>query len=756
MILSRRDKMIAKIKELMYQPESIRNIGICAHIDHGKTTLSDNLLAGAGMISEELAGDQRFLDFDEQEQARGITIDAANVSMVHEYHGDEYLINLIDTPGHVDFGGDVTRAMRAVDGAVVVVCAVEGIMPQTETVLRQALREKVKPVLFINKVDRLINEVKLGPEELANKFIGIINEANKLITKMAPKDKKDEWLVKVDDGSVAFGSAYHNWAINIPMMQETGINFKDIIDYCNDENQKELAKKVPLAEVLLGMVVEHLPSPEVSQQYRCPNIWDGDIESEAGQTMIHTSPDGPLAVMVTNVSVDKHAGEVATGRVYGGTVEQGTEVYLVGSQARSRVQQVGVFFGPERVPTEKVPAGNIVYITGAKGATAGETICSPENKIVEFEGIEHISEPVVTVAVEAKNTKDLPKLIEVLRQTAKEDPTIHVNINEETGEHLVSGMGELHLEVIGVRINNKGVDINTSEPIVVYRETVAGKTANPVEGKSPNKHNRLYLEVAPLEDSLFQAMQNGDIKEGKIKDKEEAQKFIEHGLDKEEARRVWDVYNKSIFINMTRGIQYLDEIKELVIEGFESALEEGPVANEIAMGMKFTLVDAKLHEDAVHRGPAQILPAIRNAIKGGMMMADPTLLEPVQKVFINTPTDYMGSVTKEILNRRGQIVDMPTEGDMVNVEAKVPVAEMFGFAGEIRSATPGWTSGCPRSLPGGSVAKKNPSASAGDLGLTPVSGVTAKRSRNQTHSEGQRGWWRAVYCTSGSEAESPL
>ena len=181
MILSRRDKMIAKIKELMYQPTNIRNIGICAHIDHGKTTLSDNLLAGAGMISEELAGDQRFLDFDEQEQARGI--------------------NLIDTPGHVDFGGDVTRAMRAVDGAVVVVCAVEGIMPQTETVLRQALREKVKPVLFINKVDRLINEVKLGPEELANKFIGIINEANKLITKMAPKDKKDEWLVKVDDGN---------------------------------------------------------------------------------------------------------------------------------------------------------------------------------------------------------------------------------------------------------------------------------------------------------------------------------------------------------------------------------------------------------------------------------------------------------------------------------------------------------------------------------------------------------------------------
>lgn len=681
--------MIAKIKELMYEPEHIRNIGICAHIDHGKTTLSDNLLAGAGMISEELAGDQRFLDFDEQEQARGITIDAANVSMVHNYKDQEYLINLIDTPGHVDFGGDVTRAMRAVDGAVVVVCAVEGIMPQTETVLRQALKEKVKPVLFINKVDRLINEVKLGPQELSDKFMKIILEANKLIKGMVSDDMKDEWTVDVTDGSVAFGSAYHNWAINVPMMQETGINFKDIIDFCNDEKQKELAQKVPLANVLLGMVVDHLPSPKVSQQYRCPNIWDGDIESEAGQTMINTDSEGPLAVMVTNVSVDKHAGEVATGRVYGGTVEPGSEVFLVGSHAKSRVQQVGVYFGPERVPAERVPAGNIVYITGAKGATAGETICDPNQKIKEFEGLEHISEPVVTVAVEAKNTKDLPKLIEVLRQTAKEDPTIHVNINEETGEHLVSGMGELHLEVIGVRINNKGVDIQTSEPIVVYRETVAGVTAAPAEGKSPNKHNRLYVKVEPLEDSLFDALQKGDLKEGKVKGKEEAPQFVEYGLDKEEARRVWDVYNKSLFINMTRGIQYLDEIKELVIEGFESALEEGPVANEIAMGMKFTLLDAKLHEDAVHRGPAQILPAIRNAIKGGMMLAKPTLLEPVQKVFINTSTDYMGACTKEILNRRGQIVDMPTEGDMVNVEAKVPVAEMFGFAGDIRSATQG-------------------------------------------------------------------
>lgn len=687
-MVSRRDKMISKIKELMYQPEFIRNIGIVAHIDHGKTTLSDNLLAGAGMISSELAGDQRFLDFDEQEQARGITIDAANVSMVHEYHDDEYLINLIDTPGHVDFGGDVTRAMRAVDGAVVVVCAVEGIMPQTETVLRQALKENVRPVLFINKVDRLINELKLDATELQNRFVKVIASANKLIKNMAPEELKDKWQVRVEDGSVAFGSAYHNWAINVPIMQETEINFNDIYNYCKDDNQKELADRVPIHQVLLGMVVEHLPSPDISQAYRVPTIWSGDLESEEGQTMIKTDPDGPLAVMVTDVSIDKHAGEIATGRVYGGTLEKGSEIFFVGSHGKNRIQQVGVYMGPERINTDKVPAGNIVAITGAKNAVAGETICDIGRKIQAFEGLEHISEPVVTVAVEAKNTKDLPKLIEVLRQVGKEDPTVKVEINEETGEHLISGMGELHLEIIAYRINEKGVEIETSEPIVVYRETISG-TAGPVEGKSPNKHNRFYIEIEPLEDEIFQAIQDGSIKEGRVKGKEMAASLTELGLPKDQARKVWDVYRRSLFVNMTRGIQYLDEIKELLMEGFESAMDDGPIAKEKVMGIKIKLMDAKIHEDAVHRGPAQVLPAIRKAVYGSLMMAEPTLLEPIQKVFINVPQDYMGSSTREIQNRRGQIVNMSQEGDMATVESKVPVAEMFGFAGDIRSAAEG-------------------------------------------------------------------
>lgn len=680
--------MIKKIKELMYEPEYIRNIGIVAHIDHGKTTLSDNLLAAAGMISSELAGDQRFLDFDEQEQERGITIDAANVSMVHDYEDKNYLINLIDTPGHVDFGGDVTRAMRAVDGAVVVVCAVEGIMPQTETVLRQALKENVRPVLFINKVDRLINELKLDDLELQNRFVKIIAGVNKLIKNMAPKQFKEEWQVKIEDGTVAFGSAYHNWAINVPTMLKTNITFKDIIEYCNEDKQKELASKIKIEEVILGMVVEHLPSPKIAQAYRVPKIWSGDIESVEGQGMINTDSESPLAVMVTDVSIDKHAGEIATGRVYGGSIEKGSEIFFVGSMSKARTQQVGVYMGPERINTDTVPAGNIVAITGARGAIAGETITDADHNIAPFESLEHISEPVVTVAVEAKNTKDLPKLIEVLRQVGKEDPTLRVEINEETGEHLIAGMGELHLEVIIYRINDKGLEVETSEPIVVYRETIAG-TATNVEGKSPNKHNRFYIDIEPLSDELMGAISEGAIQEGRVKGKESAKVFQEYGLDKDEAKKVWDVYKHSIFVNKTRGIQYLDEIKELLMEGFESALDDGPLANEKAMGVKISLMDAKIHEDAVHRGPAQVLPAIRKAVYGAIMLAQPTLMEPMQKVFISVPQDYMGAATREIQNRRGQIVEMGQDGDMSTIESKVPVSEMFGFAGDIRSAAEG-------------------------------------------------------------------
>ena len=275
--MGRKEENVARAQAVAKNPEFIRNIGTAAHIDHGKTTLSDNLIAGAGMMSEDLAGQQRMLDFDEQEQARGITINAANASMVHKYNGQEYLINLIDTPGHVDFGGDVTRAMRALDGVIILVCAVEGIMPQTETVIRQAIKERVRPLLFINKVDRLINELKVTPEEMQKRFTSIITDVNRRIAAQLPEPLNKEWQVNPADGSVAFGSAFHNWAVNVPFMQKSGINFKDVYEFCKNEDQKTLAKKSPVHEVLLNMAIEHVPNPLDAQKLRIPVIWKGDM-----------------------------------------------------------------------------------------------------------------------------------------------------------------------------------------------------------------------------------------------------------------------------------------------------------------------------------------------------------------------------------------------------------------------------------------------------------------------------------------------
>ena len=237
------------------------------------------------MISEELAGKQLALDFHQDEQDRGITIDAANVSMVHTSEGQDYLINLIDTPGHVDFGGDVTRAMRAVDGAIVLIDAVEGVMPQTETVLRQALRERVKPILFINKVDRLIKEVKLTPQAMQERFIKIISDVNRLIEVIAPEEFKEKWKVHVQEGSVCFGSAFHKWAVSFPYMQKAGMTFKDIIQAYEKDTSKELAKKAPLHQIVLTMAVKHFPNPMEAQHYRIEKIWHGEKESIIGKSL---------------------------------------------------------------------------------------------------------------------------------------------------------------------------------------------------------------------------------------------------------------------------------------------------------------------------------------------------------------------------------------------------------------------------------------------------------------------------------------
>jgi len=681
-----------KIMEIIGNPEQIRNIGIVAHIDHGKTTLTDNLLARAGMISDQLAGSQLFMDYDDQEQERGITIYSANVSMVHEFKDDKFLINLIDTPGHVDFGGDVTRAMRAVDGALVVVDAVDGVMPQTETVLEQAMKERVKPILFINKVDRQIKELELTGQEMQERFQEIISEVNRLIRKMCPEEFKDEWQVSVKDGTVAFGSALLNWAISLPYMQETGITFNDIAEYVNDDRDDELAEKAPLHEVTLNMVIKHLVNPQHAQEYRIPAIWNGDMESEVGVSMTECDRDGPFVGVVTNVESDKHAGTICTVRMFSGEVEEGEEIYGMGSRSEQRVQKVGIYSGPRKLPVdEAIPAGNIAALTGVDYST-GETIVDKGHEIQPFEQIEHVFEPVVTKSIEPKRTSDLPDLIEALRNRAKEDNTIAISIDEETGETLVSGLGELHIEAkIERYLEEQGIDIQVSEPIVVYRESIEGKSEE-FMGKSPNRHNKFFMSVEPVPQEAYDAIMAGKVPEGKVRDQDEQEVkevLMEAGVPKDDASSVHNVYNGNLFVDKTRGVKFLNDVIELVVKAFQNICDEGPLAGEPTVKLMVKIHDASIHEDHVHRGPAQVIPAVREAITRGMIDAGATILEPRQKIRIDSPSDKMGQAMKEVNNRRGKILDMEDKEGSSKITATLPVAEMFGFEAALKSATRG-------------------------------------------------------------------
>ncbi|MAE42612.1 elongation factor EF-2 [Candidatus Woesearchaeota archaeon] len=683
------EKMVDKVTRLMKNPENIRNIAICAHIDHGKTTFSDNLLAGAGMMSKEDAGKALKLDFHEDEQQRGITIDTAAVSMVHGFEDQEYLINLLDTPGHVDFGGDVTRAMRASDGAIVLVDAVEGIMPQTETVLRQALRELVKPTLFINKVDRLIKELQLTPEQMQERFVKIIANVNKLITDIAPKGYGEKWHVNVQEGSVCFGSAFHNWALSMPYMQGKKITFKDIIDAYNNDNSKDLVNKAPLHEVVLNMVVNHLPNPVAAQEYRIPRIWHGDKESGEGKSLLKCDFNGPLYFVITKIVIDPQAGEISAGRLFSGTLSRGTDVYLNRLKQNTKIQQVFIYNGAKREIVDDVPCGNFVGVAGIK-AHAGETITLNQVEY-PFEAITHIFDPVITKAIEAKKPSDLPKLIEVLRMVAKEDPTVQIEINEETGEHLMHGMGELHLEVIENRIKTeKGVEVQSSNPIVVYREAIT-KPSQEAMGKTPNKHNLFFFKVEPLEDAIYDAIKKGEIQEMRVKKKdlELRDKLVECGMDSKTALKVKDIYKGNLLVDMTRGQVHVGEVIEMIRDMFENVMSQGPVAREPCLKVKIMLTDMKLHEDAIHRGPAQVYPAVREGIRGAMMTAGPILYEPYQILRIEAPSDFLGEISKLISNKRGQLLDAQQEGNLSIIKTKLPVGEMFGWSSDLRSATGG-------------------------------------------------------------------
>jgi elongation factor 2 len=673
-----RFKQIPEILGLMNRKEAIRNVGIIAHIDHGKTTMTDSLLVEAGLLPSQVAGSARALDYLEEEQRRGITIKTANISLLHVMDGRSYVINLVDTPGHVDFTGKVTRALRAIDGAVVVVDAVEEVMAQTEIVTRQALEERVKPVLFINKLDRLVEEVKLTSAEIQKKLNRIIADFNNLIENYAEPEFK-KWKVDPAEESVVFGSALHKWGFTSKTANEKGIKLSDsdLLATNGKIKHQTLSRLTPLHTAILDLMVKKLPSPVESQKYRIPKIWKGDTASEIGQAMLNCDNQGPTTMCITNAQTIQGTGLVATGRLFSGSIKQGDEIYLVEKDKTVAVQQVSMYMGAFREPVNNISAGNIAAISNLDLARSGNTLVDHKHReaMVPFEHVTYMAEPVMTISIEPRRPADLPKIKEAMNRLSVEDPNLTTRVDKETGQYLISGIGELHLEIATnfLRQYVNDVELTTSNPIAAYRETVT-KRGRTIMAKSSNKRNKVWIQVQPLEDRFSE------------------QKRLERvDLQPEESNHVWTVdENRNVLVDSSEGAQHLIESKASIITGFQWACRTGALCEEPLREVEVKLVKMEFDPDPSLREPAQITKVVSRAILGSFLTAKPVLLEPIYKIEVTVQPRWFGSCTKIISRRRGKILSTEQKGLVATIIGHIPVAETFGLSAEMRSATSGY------------------------------------------------------------------
>jgi len=657
-----RFRQTTQIHQLMSRKELIRNLGIIAHIDHGKTTLADSLLAGAGMLSPQMAGSARVLDYLSEEQKRKITIKTANMSLLYKTQNSNYIINLVDTPGHVDFTGKVTRALRVTDGAVVVVDAVEEIMAQTEILLRQALEERVRPVLFINKVDRLITELQLNEAQIQNKLDHIISRFNDLIELYAEEQFKARWKISASLGNVAFGAALHGWGFTLGMAKKQGVKFSDIIKAYADKNQEKLQKALPVYKAVFEMAIKHLPNPQQAQSYRIEKIWCGSVGSGVGKALLECRDDAPKVLFVTSVRSDLNGDTIATGRVFSGTIKEGDKLHLMNVAAETEVIDVALEMGLFREDVSDVSAGNLASATLAGTVKVGETLVDLEHKeeMVPFEGIRYVSEPVVTVAVEPKNPKDIPALLKGLERLAGEDPNLKLTMDKETGEYLLSGMGELHLEIaVNELKRERNVEVSISSPRVLYMESVQ-KSGVVALAKSPNKQNSFWVQVEP------NAEKSAETEKGTVLTVDEHHNAL------------IDCSGK------TRSVSA--EVLDAILSGFEFACKAGPLCSEPVQCVRVNLVDFQLDNEV---DGSEVMRGISKAVFGSFLTAEPVLLEPIYKIVVTVASELASESTRILTTRRGKVNTYEQKGLLTCISGSIPVSETFGFAKEIRSATSG-------------------------------------------------------------------
>jgi elongation factor 2 len=596
--------------------------------------------------------------------------------------GNEFLINLIDSPGHVDFSSEVTAALRVTDGALVVVDCIEGVCVQTETVLRQALTERIKPVVCLNKVDRALLELQVTKEDLYQSFQRTIESVNVVIATYNDPVLGDSQVLP-EKGTVSFASGLHGWAFTLiqfanryskkfgvdkekmmsklwgdnffnpktkkwttkgedadgkplerafnmfildPIFRifDSVMNFKKEetakivekleIPLTSDERDLEgkallkviMRKFLPAGDALLEMIVINLPSPVTAQRYRVETLYEGPMDDESAIGIRDCDAKGPLMLYVSKMVPTSDKGRFyAFGRIFSGTIRSGPKIriqgpnYVPGKKDDlfvKSIQRTVLMMGRYIEPIEDCPAGNILGLVGVdqfllKSGTLTSSETAHNMKVMKFS-----VSPVVQVAVEVKNANDLPKLVEGLKRLTKSDPCVQAWINE-TGEHIVAGAGELHLEIClkDLEEDHAQIPLKISDPVVGYRETVMAESSMTALSKSQNKHNRLYMTAAPLDEELTRLIEDGKMTP---RDDFKARARIladEYGWDVTDARKIWcfgpEVTGANLLVDTTKGVQYLNEIKDSCVAAFQWATKEGPCAEEPMRGVRFNILD---------------------------------------------------------------------------------------------------------------------------------------------------------------------
>ncbi|MBO0350183.1 elongation factor G [Phormidium pseudopriestleyi FRX01] len=654
--------------------EKVRNIGIAAHIDAGKTTTTERILFYSGVVHKigEVHDGNTVTDWMEQERERGITITAAAITTSWK----ENQINIIDTPGHVDFTIEVERSMRVLDGVIAVFCSVGGVQPQSETVWRQADRYKVPRIAFINKMDRtganfyrvydqicdrmrtnaVAIQLPIGNEDQFSGIIDLVRMKARIYTNDIGTDIQE---CEIPDDMIEISQKYRTKLIEAVADTSDALTEKYLEgeEFTHEEIVKGLrqgtitgqivpticgsAFKNKGVQLLLDAVVDYLPAP-----IDVPPI-QGTLPN--GEEIFRSADDNaPLSALAFKIMADPY-GRLTFIRVYSGVLEKGSYVLNSTKDKKERISRLIVMKADDRIEVDELRAGEIGAAVGLKDTFTGDTICSSDSPVI-LESL-FIPEPVISVAVEPKTKQDMEKLSKALQSLSQEDPTFRVSIDSETNQTVIAGMGELHLEILVDRMLREfKVEANVGVPQVAYRETI--RKAVKAEGKfirqsgGKGQYGHVVIQLEP-----------GDPGTGF--------EFV------------------SKVVGGTVPKEYISPAEQ----GMKEACESGILAGYPMIDIKATLVDGSYHD--VDSSEMAFKIAGSMAIKEGVMKASPVLLEPMMKVEVEVPENYLGDVMGDLNSRRGQIEGMGSEQGIAKVTAKVPLAEMFGYATDIRSKTQG-------------------------------------------------------------------